>query len=138
MRPNPIDPRLPEDEEIKFFRNGAISTLSIWAIKRVCCTYVRENPFSLGSIPYYELWLESGKLLKINPCEIDAIYLDIDERYHHSRNVLYELYYIDRMVSENQAFNRSVCRYSDWLQEKYKIDLIQWNKEKKLDFLSKE
>lgn len=55
---------------VSYKRNREYHHIHLFDINWVNVTYVKENPFDIDSVPYYEISYDHDKLIKINNTEI--------------------------------------------------------------------
>jgi hypothetical protein len=55
---------------VSYKRNKEYHHIHLFDVNWVNVTYVKENSFDIGSVPYYEIFYEHDKLIKVNNTEI--------------------------------------------------------------------
>jgi hypothetical protein len=117
----PREDRYLEDEIIKFYRGEELRILSIWEVENVECEYVKEDPLSWGSRPYYHIKLTSGEYFKVPMDQLpmsnhpgSPYPLDYDSQ------VLSALADCDYSFRQGKELSRSAWKYSDWAEIRYK------------------
>lgn len=113
---------------ITFKRSDQFWYIPLFEINWIEVSYVKENPYSLGSIPYYEIRLANGEFIKVSYHEISealpegASQLELDQAY----TIIEELEIICSFSKNDNDSLRShaVCyQYKEWIREKLGVEL---------------
>jgi hypothetical protein len=125
-RPIPREDRSLEDEIIKFYREGELRTLSIWEVESVECEYVKENPFALGSRPYYHIKLMSGEYFKVGMDQLPmSNHPGSPYPLEYDSGVLSALSDCNYSFRQGKDLARTAWKYSDWAEIRYNFQLCK-------------